>query len=59
MNNSKTTLGTIFTVIGLIPQALTHFQIADAPAWLSTVGIVCSLVAFIYTGVVSADANKD
>lgn len=54
--NGKTTLGTVFTVIGLIPLAIQHLQLAEVPSWLQTVGLVASAIAFIYAGVNAKDA---
>ena len=54
--NSKTTIGTVFTVIGLIPMAIQHLGLAEVPTWLETVGLVASAISFIYAGVSAKDA---
>ena len=56
MMNSKTTIGGIFTVIGLIPLFITHLGLAVVPNWLTIVGSVCSSIAFIYTTYSAKDA---
>lgn len=57
MKNQKTTISTIFTVIGLVPQAIASLGIAEVPGWLTTVGLVCSALSFIYLGVNAKDAE--
>lgn len=57
MKNTKTTLGTIFTAIGLIPAATNSLNLAEVPSWLVTVGLACSFISFIYTGLQTKDAE--
>lgn len=57
MKNYKTTLGTIFTAIGLIPQAIQFINIAEVPTWIKTTGLVCAFISFIYTGVNAKDRD--
>lgn len=55
MENYKTTLGIIFTAIGLIPQAITSLNLVIVPEWLRIIGLVASFVFFIYAGVQTKD----
>jgi len=58
MKNNKTTIGTIFTVISLIPQAIQSLSLATVPQWLVTTGLVCAALSFIYVGVSAQDAPE-
>lgn len=51
----KTTLGTIFTAIGLVPLAISQMNLTEVPNWLVTVGLVCTFISFIYTGINTQD----
>ncbi len=53
--NQKTTLGAVFTVIGLVPQAIASLNLAEVPPVLVTVGLVCSAISFIYMGYQAKD----
>lgn len=57
MNNSKTTVGSIFTVIGLIPQAIQSLGLSEVPNALKVVGLVCAALSFIYVGYQAQDAK--
>lgn len=57
MQNSKTTLGAIFTVIGLIPTAINQLGLAEVPSWLSTAGLVCTFISIVYTGYNAQDSK--
>lgn len=57
--NNKTTIGTIFTVIGLIPAAISQLNLAVVPQWLVTTGLVCAAISFIYAGVSARDADNN
>lgn len=46
--NYETTIGGIFTVIGLIPSAIQYIGIEQMPGWLKTAGIVCSGLSYLY-----------
>lgn len=59
MKNKKTTLGYILTAITLVPQAIESIGLAEVPNWLRITGLACAFVSFIYTGVVSADAESE
>lgn len=49
--NWETSVGMIFAVIGLIPSALNNLELTELPAWLRTIGYICSFLSFIYTGI--------
>lgn len=56
MTNNKTTIGTIITVIGLIPLAITKFDLATLNPIFVNISLVCSVIGFIYAGVSAKDA---
>jgi len=53
----KTTLGTIFSVIGLIPAAISQMNLTNVPNWLVITGVVCAAISFIYTGLNTQDTK--
>lgn len=57
MKNWKTTLGQIMTAVSLVPSALDYINVADMPIWVTTAGIVCAFVSFIWTGTQTKDKN--
>ena len=57
MKNWRTTVGTILTAIGLIPEAITQLGLTNSPNWLKTTGLICAFVTFIYTGLNTKDHN--
>jgi len=58
MNNSKTTIGTIMTGIGLVPQAVATLGLTEVPDWLRVAGMACAFISFIWTGLNTQDAQK-
>lgn len=57
MKNWKTTLGTVMTAVGLIPQGIATMGLTDLPPYVKVTGMVCSFVFFIYTGVNAKDRD--
>jgi hypothetical protein len=55
--NWETTLGAIFTAIGIVPQAIQSLELTQVPGWLRTVGMVCAFLSFIYTGIMAKSKN--
>ena len=58
-SDNKTTIGTIFTLIGLVPQAITSLNLVEVPEWLRIFGMVCSFISFLYVGVNIKDKDKE
>lgn len=54
---SKTTIGTIITLLGLIPLAITKFDLASLSPIFVNISLACSVIAFLYTGIKTADAK--
>lgn len=48
-----TTLWTIFTAVGLVPQAIQALELETVPIWLRTLGMICAFTSFIYLGVIT------
>lgn len=57
MKNWKTSLGTIFTAIGLVPLGIAQLGLTDLPDWLKVTGGICAFISFIYTGLNAKDHN--
>jgi hypothetical protein len=53
----ETTLGAVFTAIGLVPQAIESLELTEIPQWLRITGLVCSFISFIYMGVMAKSIN--
>lgn len=55
--NWETTIGAIFTAIGLVPQAIQSLELTNIPNWLRIAGLACSFISFIYMGIQSKSKN--
>lgn len=51
--NWKTTVASIFTAIGLVPQGIQSLQLETVPQELRIAGLICAFISFIYMGVMS------
>lgn len=57
MKNWRTSLGTIFTAIGLVPMGIAQLGLAEIPDWLKVVGGICAFISYIYAGLNAKDHN--
>lgn len=55
MTNWKTTLGTVMTIIGLIPSGLHLLADLEVPTILMKAGALCAFISFLYTGIQTRD----